>query len=306
MCTHPRGILTLPLFSITMPSSFSLSPMVEADMPGICAVSGAAFEKDRHTMLRAAHPTQPYHHAGGMGEAVKYWLSLPKERILPMKAVDHDTGQVIAFGVWGLRLKPPQPQPGTTTRPTQSVGQQHYTITSNPNLDGLAQLRELTDSHFSEFQNSIMPHGVRCLYVVAINVHPDHQGRGVGSALMKLGTHLADQERVFAWVHSSDEGVEFYRRCGFDIDDTLEIDFDHWAGLMSPKIKPPAGDEKWGTYTFRYMIRQSKAVTKQLISQLCLSHGSAPCHLTNKETDNSTQRRPSCKLCLTTLSPLSS
>lgn len=108
-----------------MPASFSISPIVEDDIPGICAVSGAAFANDRHTLLKAAHPTRPYDHAGGMGEGVKYWLSLPKENILPMKAVDDATGRVIAFGVWGLRLNPPQPQPSSVKKPSSSVGQDY-------------------------------------------------------------------------------------------------------------------------------------------------------------------------------------
>lgn len=108
-----------------MPSSFSISPIVEADIPGLCAVSGASFEKDRHTLLKAAHPTRPYDHAGGMGEGVKYWLSVPKERIMPMKAVDDETGQLIAFGVWGLRLNPPQPQSNSIKKPSNAVGQDY-------------------------------------------------------------------------------------------------------------------------------------------------------------------------------------
>lgn len=76
---------------------------------------------------------------------------------------------------------------------------------------------------------------------------------------MKLGIDRADKEGVFCWVHSSEDGAEFYRKRGFEIDDTLTIDLDHWAGQMDPKLEPPAGDEKWGTYTFRYMIRQPKA-----------------------------------------------
>ncbi|CAN8102696.1 unnamed protein product [Discula destructiva] len=240
-----------------MPSSFSISPIVEADIPEICAVGGAAFEKDRHTLLKAAHPTQPYDHAGGMAEGIKYQLGIPKERILMNKAVDDKTGQIIGLGVWGLRLNPPPPQPSAAKMPSNSAGP-NFIKTDNPDLDGIARLRELTDSHFSDFQERIMPDGVRCLYVVGMNVHPDHQGRGVGSALMKLGTDRADKEGVFCWVHSSEDGAEFYRKCGFEVDDTLEVDLDHWAALMEPKIEPPAGDDKWGTYTFNYMIRQPK------------------------------------------------
>lgn len=109
-----------------MPSTFSISPIVEDDIPGICALSGAAFESDRHTMLKASHPTRPYDHAGGMGDGVKYWLSLPKERIRPMKAVDDKTGQVIGIGVFGMRLNPSPPsQPSKVQRPSNAVGQDY-------------------------------------------------------------------------------------------------------------------------------------------------------------------------------------
>lgn len=109
-----------------MSSPFSISPIVEDDIPGICVLSGSAFEADRHTMLKASHPTQPYDHAGGMGDGVKYWLSLPKERIMTLKAVDDQTGQVIGIGVFGMRLDPPPPsQPGNVKPPSNSVGKDY-------------------------------------------------------------------------------------------------------------------------------------------------------------------------------------
>lgn len=79
-------------------------------------------------MLKAAHPTRPYDHAGGTGDAVKYWLSLPKERLITLKAIDDKTGQVIAMGVYGMRLKPPPPpasQPGNAKKPSNSVGKDY-------------------------------------------------------------------------------------------------------------------------------------------------------------------------------------
>lgn len=111
-----------------MSSPFSISPIVEDDIPGICALSGVAFETDRHTMLKAAHPTRPYDHAGGTGDAVKYWLSLPEGRLIALKAVDDKTGQVIAMGVYGMRLKPPPPQSshtGDVEKPSNSVGKDY-------------------------------------------------------------------------------------------------------------------------------------------------------------------------------------
>lgn len=241
---------------------FSLSPVVPGDIPALTKISALGFENDRHTLLKAAHPTRPYDHAGGMPEAFEYWISLPPGKVEVTKAVDNETGEILGFVCWGMRLsktvdKPVKATEGDNKKPANSVSAD-YVRTDSPDLDSLGQLAELTDSHFADFQKRVMPEGTRCMYVVGITVHPKYQGRGVGEALVRQGTRRADTEGVFCWVHSSEHGAALYRKCGYEIDDTLEIDLDEWASKMD--IKPPAGDEKWGKYTFRYMIRQPKTV----------------------------------------------
>lgn len=244
-------------------STFLLQPVVEEDIPELTVMSGLTFDTDRHTQLKAAHPTKPYDHAAGTPDSVRHWLSLP-QKVEVTKAVDHETGQIVGCVAWvfrgfdrdpstaGVAEKPAEP----TKAPSNSVSSD-YTKTGSADLDPLEQLRELTDDHFAQFMRRIMPPGTRCMFIAGIQVHPEHQGQGIGRALVKQGTDRADAENVISWVHSSEAGAPLFPRCGFEVDERLEIDLDEWAGKMD--LKPPAGDEKWGTYTFRYFVRQPRA-----------------------------------------------
>lgn len=248
-------------------SSFSLKPVTVADVPALAEISGLGFETDRHTLLKAAHPTRPYDHAAGMPGAFEYWLGLPKDKIEITKAVDDETGQILGFVCWGFRLHPQPPQPTAEESameqdiakgPSTAVPEDDEKAVS-PDLDAIAQLEELTSSHLANYQQRIMSPATRAMYITSVSVHPAHHGRGVGTALIKHGTDRADREGVFCWVHSSEAGTAMFHKCGFEVDETLDIDLDHWANQMD--IKPPLGDDKWGMYTFRYMIRQPRTTS---------------------------------------------
>lgn len=279
-----------------MSSSFSLHPATAADIPALAEICGLSLESDRHTMLKAAHPTRPYDHAAGMVGAFEYWLSRPAGKIELTKAVDDKTRQILGFVCWGFHLDQPEPQPQAQQEPQQPSPAQEespssgaaeqddetsgragvkkpshlvsedYVKTDAPDLDALARLEELTSAHLAAYQEKIMPPGTRAMYIVTIAVRPDAHGRGVGSALVRRGTDRADAEGqaqgggdgVLCWVHSSEGGAGVFRACGFEVDDTLEIDLDEWARPLD--IRPPPGEDRWGLYTFRYMVRQPRAV----------------------------------------------
>lgn len=241
-------------------SSFTLKPVLRSDFTAMAEMCGLAFENDRHTMLKAAHPTRPYNHAAGMGGAFEYWISRPSGSLELTKAVDDTTGEMLGFVCWGMNLdRSPRTEQGekgvdsSVERPEVTAAEEAFP-NQDATLDPLERLEEMTSSHLAAFQERFKD--TRCMYVITITVHPKHQGRGVGPALIKRGTSRADAEGALCWVHSSEAGVHTYQRCGFEVDDTLEIYLDKWAQELN--IKPPAGDDKWGTYTFRYLIRRPK------------------------------------------------
>ncbi|KAI3395362.1 hypothetical protein diail_1418 [Diaporthe ilicicola] len=243
--------------------SFSLKPVVEEDIPALTEISNLTFDTDRHTQLKAAHPTKPYDHAAGTPDAVRHWLSLT-QKVEVTKAVDNESGKIVGCVCWVFRGFEREPgaasaaasRPEPTKPPADSVSSD-YVKTKSVDLDPLEQLRELTDDHFAKFMRRIMPEGTRCMFIGGIQVHPEHQGKGIGRALVRQGTDRADAEGVFCWVHSSEAGAGLFYKCGFEVDETLEIDLDDYARRMD--LKPPAGEETWGTYTFRYFVRQPRA-----------------------------------------------
>lgn len=237
-------------------ASFTIEQVVPTDAPALAAIAGASMSTDQHTLLKAAHPTKPYHHAQGMLGAFEYWGSLPENRVDFVKAVDNNNdGQILGFVCWACRLEVTQPSAEQRPKEDSSEASQ-LESTTGPPLDPLGRLEEFTSQHLSDYQSRIMPPGVRAMYIMTIAVDPEHQGRGVGAALIKHGTDRADSQGVICWVHASEAGVAPLRKCGFEVDETLEIDLDEPARKMG--IQPPAGQDQWGKYTVTYMVRQPK------------------------------------------------
>lgn len=63
-----------------------------------------------------------------------------------------------------------------------------------------------------------------------LHTHPDHQKRGAGSSLIKWGTEEADRLGIPAFLESSPQGLSLYKKCGFEVLDTVTVDLSPWEG----------------------------------------------------------------------------
>jgi GNAT superfamily N-acetyltransferase len=126
-------------------------------------------------------------------------------------------------------------------------------ILVDPNLPAVEQMRKLTSGHMFAMHDR-MNRG-RVLFACTFAVAPTAQGRGVGSALLRWATGLADAHGASAWVHLSDNpgGARALEKSGFREVNRLAFDLDHYA------TKPKPGGGKWGVYTFRYFHREVQA-----------------------------------------------
>ena len=62
-------------------------------------------------------------------------------------------------------------------------------------------------------------------YLAMIGTHPDHQGKGIGSALLQPILERCDREEVPAYLESSKESnVPFYARHGFALREPMETE----------------------------------------------------------------------------------
>ena len=80
-------------------------------------------------------------------------------------------------------------------------------------------------------------------------VHPTHQGRGVGSALIRWATSQADNESVPCFLASSPVAHLLYYHLGFRDIGSFEIDLNEFA---------PGGKARkrgWGIYESMFMLR---------------------------------------------------
>lgn len=116
----------------------------------------------------------------------------------------------------------------------------------------IEELGAITGGSLREWEAKLTPEGSKCAILCAIPVLPAYQGKGVGSALIRWGTRIADAEGVYCWVSSSDGGWTAFQKSGFAEVGRLEVELDNFAG----SAKNEEGDDgKWGNYVFRYMRR---------------------------------------------------
>ena len=65
-----------------------------------------------------------------------------------------------------------------------------------------------------------------------IHTHPSHQGRGVGSLLVKWGTDLADKQGLQCYLEASPAGYPLFRKADFVEVAEMEIDLNKYRERM--------------------------------------------------------------------------
>ncbi|KAL3952246.1 hypothetical protein ACCO45_013963 [Purpureocillium lilacinum] len=234
------------------------------DVPAVAQLCGDAFETDRQTEMKGLGK-EPF-------DMKKYTLeSLPgllkNPRIVVLKVVDDESGDVMGYCTWGFRGFPrttcPSSRAVRSRQPTLPPRRRAAITTTRslckkdepkpepePETDPIKRLEALTNADMNAWMDEVMPEGTRCIFVVGLSVSPKYQGRGVGSALLSWGTNFCDEKGVFAWVHSSEPAWKMYEKSGFRVIRSLDVDLDEYAPMPPPNEGP---DAKWGHYVFRYM-----------------------------------------------------
>ncbi len=103
---------------------------------------------------------------------------------------------------------------------------------------GLSGFRKLTAfddvARRLHHNHASMPHW----YLAAIGVDPEHQGRGIGSALMRPMLERADRDGLHCWLDTHQEqNVRLYERHGFDVCERVELP-DHPIPVYGMLRKP--------------------------------------------------------------------
>lgn len=250
---------------MVLKDSYILRPLTRPDIPTCAHIAGLAFESDRQTQFKARSLKDPYDHEAGMQGALTYWLNQDPGMMDLAVAEDTSTNTVIGWVAWVYRgfnsaegharrerelkqLQDDQTEDDQPTTPSPMEG------SATSEISARARLEKYTGEHLNVWMKRFMPLGTKCMYTSSLVVHPSHQGKGIGSALIHRGTARADEESVYCWVHASQNGAKTFERQGFRTVGKLELDLDGWN---TEGVVPPDGS-KWGMYTFKYMRRDPR------------------------------------------------
>ncbi|KAG5975144.1 hypothetical protein E4U55_007838 [Claviceps digitariae] len=251
-------------------STYTVSAVQFQDMAEIGQISADAFAGDRQTQMKQLG-SKPYDMKEITMDSLPGLLRNP--RAFSIKITDDMTGDIMGYCHWGFRgfepeelpqlhgkpqPLPPTPKPDTSEKAAEAEPKQKQKTYDGPNGpetrpedDPIGRLQTLTGADLERWMEEVMPEGARCLYIISLSVSPKYQGRGVGSALLRWGTRICEDKKVFAWVHSSEPAWQMYERSGFQVVRVLDVDLDEYAPGPPPPSEGPGA--RWGHYVFRYM-----------------------------------------------------
>jgi GNAT superfamily N-acetyltransferase len=241
---------------------FSLQPVQARDIHAIAAIGDAAMLDDKQTRFKNTAKTISGSDSGnGTQPPFADWLANPRCRLL--KAVDSGTQEILGSVCWAYRGYNLGMEDGISE--ARSQGHEEQLATSEEAekaaADPVDRLNDFTSKDFAVWMERTMLPGTKCMFICAISVHPNHQGRGIGTRFIRWGAEQADKDGVFCWVHASEAGYPLFLKEGFEVDKALEIDLDGYAREVE---NGDLRQRSWGRYTLRYMIRQPKKLEQSV------------------------------------------
>ncbi|KAI0188397.1 hypothetical protein F4808DRAFT_307004 [Astrocystis sublimbata] len=236
--------------------SVSIQPLDTPDIPACARLSAAAFTSDPHTIVKQLG-RQPY----DMFTIARSDLeeNHKRQNFVCVKGVD-DQGGIVGHASWvfsggGQRRAPSR---GTDTG---SGNGEPPAVAAAEEADPIERLHALEEADTQYWLQNLVPLDTPCMFVVGLAVSPSHEGKGIGTALLRHGNAIADAHRLSIWAHSSHQAYAAYSKAGFETRRELRIDLDNYAprpphdgeATMTGSSQDDAG--RWGQYVIRYMER---------------------------------------------------
>jgi ribosomal protein S18 acetylase RimI-like enzyme len=169
-----------------------------ADVPALSGALARAFEDD--PVISWLYP--------GLDRLEGFFRNFELRLHLRHEAV-YTTSDIVGGAVWA-----PPGQWRTSFRDLVRVSPGLLRATGTRLVRGLRTMQAVEGKHPKE------PHW----YLAALGTDPQHQGHGVGSALMAPILQRCDSEGVPAYLESSKESnIPFYRRHGFEVIEEIAL-----------------------------------------------------------------------------------
>jgi ribosomal protein S18 acetylase RimI-like enzyme len=91
-----------------------------------------------------------------------------------------------------------------------------FTLFNMSVMPGIARLKAVTDDRIVGYVAGEINKRENCGWIITIGVHPQHAGRGIGTALLLAGEQSLNMPCVKLTVRRSNQrAIQLYERCGY-------------------------------------------------------------------------------------------
>ncbi|CAM1505723.1 Fc.00g113600.m01.CDS01 [Cosmosporella sp. VM-42] len=211
-------------------------PATEEDLPRSIAIENVAYTTSAVNDVLFPGPSPPEAGKARLTALTKQMSSKSSCRF--MKVVDPDLPEedkAISFALWFF-WETPRIGPSTPPR-TWGPG-------TNP------EACKLFFGGMDKRRDEIME-GKPYVYLKLLHTDPKHQRRGAASMLLKWGLAEADRLGLPIFLEASRDGRPLYEKVGFDVVETIKVDFSPWGGpsegwgpmMLRPAVESQAQKE---------------------------------------------------------------
>ncbi|GJC79840.1 hypothetical protein ColLi_02678 [Colletotrichum liriopes] len=235
---------------------------ISDDVPTLLKIHTAAFKTDQFSNLMLLGRADNAHQEL-MGKSIRRWMSDPAAKLT--KALDTN-GQLVGWSCWIIKTRyEEESTPAQNSEPdTRSGNAEAVRVKNDPPevqkkqeqsapQDLARVLGGLMYKDMTSWEDKYLK-GKRYMVLQALATDPRCQRQGIATKLVQHGLEEVDSQGLPCWIHASPMSHNLYEKAGFEEVGRSDYDLDEWA----PGGK--GGNQGWGRYTFRYMIRPAKSI----------------------------------------------
>ncbi|KAK1673598.1 acetyltransferase [Colletotrichum godetiae] len=213
---------------------FVITGCTVADSDELTRNNIPAFWADPHWHLAWRHRTLDYHITEVAKRTPRNLIS-DRDTKRHQKAVDPVTGRIVGYARWilpashakiigGAPAWPDAVVPSVSEEKEAEIRRVAATVHWDPNQESNELLIPIREA-----ENEILTKKdyMRLDYLA---IHPDNQGAGIGTALVKSGIHQAKVLGLDIFIHAMEAGVDLYKRLGFSIEKDFLQDDSKYGG----------------------------------------------------------------------------